>query len=124
MKRKKGILLLVVGLLILIPSIVLAAQPTVELSGVLNAKPGDTVAYDIKINSSGDTRASKYEANLEYDQNILELKSITAKSWTKESGSSDLNFSYQDGISGSSSSSSGKRIPYFEVSSCNCESSK
>ncbi len=102
MKRKKGILLLVVGLLILIPSIVLAAQPTVELSGVLNAKPGDTVAYDIKINSSGDTRASKYEANLEYDQNILELKSITAKSWTKESGSSDLNFSYQDGISGSS----------------------
>ena len=100
--KKKGILLLIVGLLILIPSIVLAAQPTVEISGVTNAKPGDTVAYDIKINSSSDSRASKFEANLEYDQNILELRSVTAKSWTKESGSSNLNFSYEDGISGSS----------------------
>lgn len=101
MKKKKGIFLLVAVLLLLIPTIVFA-QPTTELSGVLYAKPGDTVAYDIKITSSDDIRASKYEASLSYDKDILELKSVAPKSWSGTSDSASLSFNYKNGVTGSS----------------------
>lgn len=86
--RKKGILLFVIGVLLLIPTIVLAASAdvTTDFEGVITAKPGDIVAYDIKI-TTDELRPSKYKASLEYKEDILELKSITAKGdgWTSTS---------------------------------------
>ncbi len=100
MKKIKGLLLFIAGI-ILLPTIVFA-QPTTELSGVTYAKPGDTVAYDIKITSPDEEKATKYEAELSYDKDILELKSITAKSWTGKNTTDNLSFTYKDGTVGTS----------------------
>lgn len=100
MKKIKGLFLLIVGALLL-PITVLAA-PTTELTGVIYARPGDTVAYDIKITSPDEEKAIKYEAELSYDKEILDLKGVTAKSWNGNNSSNNLTFTYKDGISGTS----------------------
>lgn len=102
MKKKKGIILFLISLLLMVPTIVFAAKPTTELTGVLYAKPGDTVAYDIKITSPDEVRASEYKATLNYDENILEFKSITAKSWSGIGDASIIDFSYKNGVTGTS----------------------
>lgn len=97
MKKNKGLLLSLIGVLLLLPTLVFAASPTTEISGVLYAKPGETVAYDIKITSPDDMKASKYVATLDYNPDILELKSVTPKDWTGSNSGNNLSFTYKDG---------------------------
>lgn len=102
MKKNKGLFLFLVGLLMFLPIGVFAQSPTTELTGVLYAKPGETVAYDIKITSSDDVKASKYVATLDYDKDILELKSVSSKSWSGSNSGNNLSFTYKDGVTGTS----------------------
>ena len=75
--KKKGILLFLL-LFMLFPTIVFAEKPTTEFEGVVTAKPGDIVAYDIKV-TTDTLKPSKYKAELKYDEDVLELKEVTAK---------------------------------------------
>ena len=56
--KKKGILLFLF-LLLMIPSVVFAEKPTTVFEGVVTAKPGDTVAYDVKV-TTDTLKPSKY----------------------------------------------------------------
>ncbi len=95
-------LILSVLLLMILPIKVSAANVTTEISGIANAKPGDTVTYDVKITTVDETKAAGYQATVNYNKEVLELKSITSKDWTGTSTNDNFNFTYKDGISGSS----------------------
>lgn len=75
--KKKGILLFLL-LFLLFPTIAFAEKPTTEFEGVVTAKPGDIVAYDIKV-TTDELKPSKYKAELKYNEEVLELKEVTAK---------------------------------------------
>ncbi len=99
---KKGIIFTIL-LMFLAPIMVLAeSNITTEITGVTNAVPGDTVAYDIKINVSEDMKASVYTATLDYNKDVLELKAVTAKDWVGSSISGNLNYTFNEGTTGSS----------------------
>ena len=90
--KKRGILLFVLSLL-LIPTMVFASKTEVstDFEGVITANPGDVVAYDIKVTTS-ELKPSKYNAQLNYNADLLELKSVTAKGegWDAISGNKNI----------------------------------
>ena len=90
--KKKGILLFLL-LFMLFPTIVFAEKPTTEFEGVVTAKPGDIVAYDIKV-TTDTLKPSKYKAELKYDEDVLELKEVTAKGdgWNSISANKTVEF--------------------------------
>lgn len=102
--KKKGILTFLIGILLLIPTIVFAQEEvTTKFEGVITAKPGEVVAYDIKVTTPDDIKAKEYSAKLDYDKDILELKGVSAKSlWSGTSDANSINYSYKDGITGTS----------------------
>jgi hypothetical protein len=77
--KKRGILIFLLSLFVL-PAVVFAAKQEVstEFEGVITANPGDVVAYDIKVTTS-ELKPSKYNAQLSYDENLLDLKGVTVK---------------------------------------------
>ena len=64
-------------MLFILPTFVLAAKSGVSVGfeGVITANPGDTVAYDIKV-TTDELKPSKLKAELNYDNEVLELKNI------------------------------------------------
>ena len=99
--KKKGILLLI-GILFIIPTIVFAAKASVttDFEGVITAKPGDIVAYDIKI-TTDELKPTKYKANLEYNKDVVEFKSITQKGegWSSISSENSIELNNSKGAS-------------------------
>ena len=100
LKRVLSLLLLCV-ISLAIPYYVSAANN--ELDGVVLASPGDTISYDIKINTT-DT-VNKYVTTLTYDTVALELVGIdNQNSWTGTNtiGNSplDLTFNHSSGLTG------------------------
>lgn len=103
MKRIKGFIYCLLTLIMLLPISVLAKEDiNVNFDGVQYAKPGDIVAYDIKITVDDDIKATGFKANIEYDSTVLEYQDAVAKgSWTKElNDTTNLNFSLGEGING------------------------
>ncbi len=101
---KKGLKKLLLTFIVFLFPIIVWASPnvTTEITGSSNGKPGDTIAYDIKIVVPSELKASNYTANIEYNKDILELKAVTAKDWTGSSNSDKLVFEYEEGITGTS----------------------
>ncbi len=97
---KKGILFTIL-IMLLMPIMVFADDNvTTEITGVSNGKPGDIVAYDINITVPENLKASGYKATLDYNKDVLDLKTITAKDWEGTNNKEELNYTYTDGVSG------------------------
>jgi len=97
--KKRGILILLLSLFLL-PTTVFAAKAEVstEFEGVITANPGDIVAYDIKVTTS-ELMPSKYNAQLSYDETLLELKGVTVKGegWKSTSDKKNIELTNKKG---------------------------
>ena len=76
MKRIKKLMLFIIGLL-LIPNIVFAASGTMKLTGSNTAIVGNKVTVTLTISSS--KKMVSWEAEIDYDKNMLKLVSSTAE---------------------------------------------
>lgn len=76
MKRIKKLMLFIIGLL-LIPNIVFAATGTMKLTGSNTAIVGNKVTVTLTISSS--KKMVSWEAEIDYDKNLLKLVSSTAE---------------------------------------------
>ena len=97
--RKRGILIFLLSLFLL-PTVVFAVKQEVstEFEGVITANPGDVVAYDIKVTTS-ELKPSKYNAQLSYDENLLDLKGVTVKGdgWSSSSDKTKIELTNKKG---------------------------
>jgi len=105
MKKINKILFCFVTILIGLPMIVFAKDDIeIDFDGVQYAKPGDIVAYDIKMEIADTVTVTGFKANIEYDSKILEYQDAVVKQdsgWKKEKNdTTNFNFSIEDGING------------------------
>ncbi len=103
-KNKIRFLLYVLISILLIPTMVLAVEDGNSLVGTELTSPGATITLDIKV-SSGPT-IKKYEADLVYETNVLELVGIENKNnWSGTNELTDksplsLKFEHDGGVIG------------------------
>lgn len=103
MKMNKKLLLSLFTVFMMLPIMVFAKDDIeIDFDGVKYAKPGDIVAYDIKMTVGDTINVSGFKANIEYDANILEYQESVAKGdWIKEPVvTNNLNFSLENGTNG------------------------
>lgn len=103
MKKSKGLLLVLFAIVMMLPMMVFANDDIeIDFDGVKYAKPGDIVAYDIKMTIDDTINATGFKANIEYDSTILEYQEAVAKGdWVKEPVvTNNLNFSLENGTNG------------------------
>lgn len=97
--KKRGILVFLLSLLLL-PMVVFAAKQEVstDFEGVITANPGEVVAYDIKVTTT-ELKPSKYSAQLVYNEDLLELKSVSVKGegWNSISDSKKIELTNKKG---------------------------
>ena len=104
MKKNKFKLLFLLISFLLIPSVVFAVEEGNSLVGSDLTSPGSELTFDIKVSSSA--TFIKYEADLTYETNVLELISIENKNnWTGNYTISNkspisLKFEHDGGITG------------------------
>ena len=102
MKKNKVIMGIILSLFILLP-IGVNASSTISLNGDSKAGPGNTVVYNIELNTTSNAKSIKTE--LTYDSTVLELVSIINKNWsgTNTVGSSPKSLEFTSkGVSGKS----------------------
>jgi len=105
MKKISKVLLSFITMVMLLPIIVFAKDDIeIDFDGVQYAKPGDIVAYDIKMEIVDSVTVTGFKANIEYDSTILEYQDSVVKEdsgWKKEvNDTTNFNFSIADGING------------------------
>jgi hypothetical protein len=103
MKKSKKILIAIISLFIMLPIVAFAKDDIeIEFAGVQYAKPGDVVAYDIKMEVADNVTVTGFKANVEYDSTVLEYQEVVAKGdWKKEKNdTTNFNFSIENGING------------------------
>lgn len=105
MKKINKILFCLVTIVMLLPMMVFAKDDIeIDFDGVQYAKPGDIVAYDIKMEVADTVTVTGFKANIEYDSTILEYQDAVVKQdsgWKKEKNdTTNLYFSVEDGING------------------------
>lgn len=79
MKKNKILFGIILSLFVLLP-IGVNASSTVSLNGDSKAGPGNTVVYNIELNTTSNAKEIKTE--LTYDSTVLELVSIINKNWS------------------------------------------
>lgn len=107
MKMIKKVLFCLVTIVTLLPMIVFAKDDIeIDFDGVQYAKPGDIVAYDIKMEIIDTIDVTGFKANIEYDSTVLEYQDAVVKTdsgWKKEKNdTTNLYFSIEEGINGTS----------------------
>lgn len=102
MKNIKVFLISLFTIIVMMPIIVFAKDIEIDFDGVQYAKPGDIVAYDIKMTIDDTIKATGFKANIEYDSTVLEFQDAIAKGdWNKDNVvTNNLNFSLEEGVSG------------------------
>lgn len=105
MKKINKILFSLIITIMLVPMIAFAKDDIeIDFDGVQYAKPGDVVAYDIKMEIVDGVTVTGFKANIEYDSNILEYQDAVVKQdsgWKKEKNdTTNFYFSIEDGING------------------------